>query len=152
MPFFPHALQVSEGDAFMEQPFAISGSSVEEIIQKMRIMHLASLIKDFLLQECLSWNSTGEVMSRLIEGQRQIGVIKIFWEYFKCGHHEHFHLKTLKHQRGRLKDTAAKPVFNWNNSKNLEDFLKNSKELPYQQASIFRSASKRITYSTSCGW
>lgn len=38
----------------MEQPFAISGSSMEGIIQKMRIMHLDSLIKDFLLQECLS--------------------------------------------------------------------------------------------------
>lgn len=86
------ALQVSKGGAFPEQQFDISGSSVEEIIQKMRIMHLDSLINDFLLRECLSWSSAREVMSRHLRVKGKSEVIKIFRKYFKCSSHEHYHL------------------------------------------------------------
>lgn len=143
------ALQVSKGGAFPEQQFDTSGSSVEEIIQKMRIMHLDSLINDFLLRECLSWSSSREVMSRHLRVKGKSEVIKIFRKYFKCSSHEHYHLQTLRHWRGRTKGTAAKPIFNLNNSESLEDFLKNSKKLPYQWASIFRCASKWIIDTTS---
>lgn len=50
---FSHTLQVSDRDAFMERLVAISGSSMGGIIQNMGIMLLGSLVKGFLLRECI---------------------------------------------------------------------------------------------------